>query len=1001
MEVSKRLQAELLPDDMDKVCRLLEKTCDVNVIYADDFKRFIFSVTNTLILGTELCSLFIKLLNHESPIVWNAFEHEMSIREREFEEAFQRIEQNGFSVVPRVPDTSENRAFINFVMVSVHRMAAIQCDPKYGRFYVEGDNAEHGTSKNSRVKGNSSRRRRKMDLETDTTLGAIKKAINFASLLIQPDPFYAEEGDVVLLRDFEDSTEMQELSEICIMSLLHIRKITAEESLGMFIDFLVEEGWHRTSQLTKLDASKISEMFHSSRRKLEELKAEHHIAPQTQNAEDYDNPSDFLDFILARQTMPLDASAPPTLSFAEFVEQLRDSLVGKIAQEYGETPNRIANGNVWCDPNCVSIGEESLVDALVKVRSLANPPLLYYDDKDPDLLSADNVRRRRLDRMESLWHDRVIPIKSSTPYKKYYYPDGVESVMDKLDPLQTLQHDMLMRRTARLLRPKSRRMLVDNLAAMMQSKSLDEDRVYDFYSSIIDAFGPHYAVVEPFFETLLPHVCIETLQNCDEQVGQVSADPKLVMLESKKSRFVSESRANLEAGFQHFLECQSELEPPIRSSHIKRPMLRSIPPQWWERLRETMMSSLEDDEGAHSDALSENELDSMVRAVLKAQQDARRRSLGTLKLDAGHASGLSADEDFGGEAAIIGAVSGSPTSIDFINDSLSPRRVILMGIPPYTTRKKVMDALPTDESEIEDVEIHGDNFKNAMNTLKRSMEEAQLTRSEVKALRVKSVNVSDKSRAFAIVTFSSPETCEKAKHKYLRTFGAKVHAKFYRKVKKDPNNIYLKRQLKGLMGTQVRRRVVYDRVTGKPRRRGKSSKIVTRVVKGVGGAPIHDPIIPNELIARCRISEATELKELFVKGFQTGLSGHEIGKHLSKILPSDVLIGPIADLNQSGMGSITNTGTCRIRFLNHTMAQAAKTAISEAHNKGQTQLLAKWSMPEKLPGEVEAGMAKRVWRTIKAIKKEQHASTNVFGEPGLEQAISKAKKEFSQPITVD
>ena len=83
-------------------------------------------------------------------------------------------------------------------------------------------------------------------------------------------------------------------------------------------------------------------------------------------------------------------------------------------------------------------------------------------------------------------------------------------------------------------------------------------------------------------------------------------------------------------GLPHPIAAQAELEPTIRSNHIKRPVLRSIPPAWWERVCQTMMDDTfvgERDDLGKDVGLSQTDIDDIVRVALKSEQDARKRSL--------------------------------------------------------------------------------------------------------------------------------------------------------------------------------------------------------------------------------------------------------------------------------------------------------------------------------------------------------------------------------------
>jgi hypothetical protein len=1052
MVLSARLQVELMPEEMDTVCQLLEKrfdtndtneTNETNELYAGDFRTLLFKMATRLGWGTELCSLFIQFVNAKSPVVCNIFNYaggRRYDRRASIKAAFDWAATGEFSDMPRLPDSADTRTFVNFVMVGLNRIVALNggapafSDKLNGNDNNDTDAVNAATTDNSqktddgiKIMYKENGKRGWLSLVEDrATLLAMRRALQYAGSLVHKD---RKQAPLFQINDDsnEDAAHMREISELCMMCFLHMRKITPEESFRVFMDTLVESNWDDHAFLSGLSEVELAARFHRSLTTLKESKEALHIAPQTQMPEDHDMPSDFLDFILAHQTEPLSStsvvpslssssssssssfsSSSPSSSLAfsgDIIEHIRDALVSKIALEHGETPNRIAVGNMWSDPNCVSIGEETLVDTLLQIRSLANPVVSLSKAShdfpcETEEEKMARIRQRRMERMERLWGDRVqTDFDRSTGV--FSYPESMEgessrTVFDLLDPLERLQHNMLMRRTARLLSPRNHTILVKHLHALLSIKTprVGAISVDSFYSAMVGAFGPHYAVVEPLFEALLPHVCIVSLSTCKEKMGRhLSSEPRLVALgetnttltptaatgaaaynknnksNDRRNRTLSEQRAALEDAFQNFVACQAGLEPRIQSRHIKRPALRSIPPAWWERVCHTMMDSTtvggvggdEHGKGAYGEdtGMHQAEIDDIVRAALKSEQDARN-SVDYLEVDAdGKVSTEMVDDHI--------------YSAEIAQDSLAERRVMLLGLPPYVTAKNIIDALPNDPSAIEKVEIFGDNFKNTMNTIKRSLTDMQVSRSTIKAMRVKSVDVRG-SQAFAIITLSSAEEQQKAHHRYMETFGAKVHAKFFKHVKKDPNNSVLKRQLKRLMGTEQRRRVVYDPETGKPKRKeiGNPPKILTRPVYGVGGSPIHDPIIPNKLAARCRVVGVSRMNTLFIKGLQTGLSGYQIAEQLSDILQSaGVPTGPIADINPAGIGSITNMGKCHIKFPNHTMAQKAKDAIATRARAGTTQLSATWFQPRRQPGEIETDMAKKVWKTIREIKAEQ------------------------------
>ena len=229
-------------------------------------------------------------------------------------------------------------------------------------------------------------------------------------------------------------------------------------------------------------------------------------------SEDHDAVNDF-DFVLAHQLEHLNltgnafassvsATAERTpgcvsSSSGEVVAYLRDALVSHIAQNHGETQSYCDRQHV-VDPNCVGIGEDTLVDMLMWIRSLANPTMSASEVSHDALVETDEekearIRERRMERMSRLWHDRIKPSYDQRK-QSFYYPiddaNGESSqnpVIDLLNPLEQFQHNLLLRRTARLVQTQTRKRLVKRLHALLNNKTLIDSSVDK--DMVVEAFG--------------------------------------------------------------------------------------------------------------------------------------------------------------------------------------------------------------------------------------------------------------------------------------------------------------------------------------------------------------------------------------------------------------------------------------------------------------------------------------------------------------------------------
>ena len=149
---------------------------------------------------------------------------------------------------------------------------------------------------------------------------------------------------------------------------------------------------------------------------------------------------------------------------------------------------------MWSDPNCVGIGEDTLVDMLMWIRSLANPTMSASEVSHDALVETDEekearTRERRMERMSRLWHDRIKPSYDQRK-QSFYYPKTMlmarvsEPVIDLLNPLEQFQHNLLLRR-ARLVQTQTRQRLVKRLHALLNNKTLIDSSVDKFYDMVV------------------------------------------------------------------------------------------------------------------------------------------------------------------------------------------------------------------------------------------------------------------------------------------------------------------------------------------------------------------------------------------------------------------------------------------------------------------------------------------------------------------------------------
>ena len=375
--------------------------------------------------------------------------------------------------------------------------------------------------------------------------------------------------------------------------------------------------------------------------------------------------------------------------------------------------------------------------------------------------------------------------------------------------------------------------------------------------------------------------------------------------------------------------------------------------------------------------MSQAEVDDIVRSALKSEQDARRR-VGILEFDSNtnYINGERGDKGYDDHIYNVDVATTLLQSVGHF-----------MNIPPYATEKNIRDALPNHPSEIEKVEIFGHNLKNTQDTLGRSINDMPVNSVDAREKRVRSVEVKF-SRAFAIVTMSSVEEQQKAQHRYMEAFGAKVKSKFYKSLKKDPSNKTLETQLSRMMGVWPETCTTENRET-QISERSDATRIVTRLVLNKHGETVYDPIIPKELYAR-RVMGMSSINTLFLR-FSNGSVGVRIADQLSDILQSSgVPAGPIEF--ESNVGSITNMKVSHQVFKPH-YGSKGKNAITKSARDGHSKVSAAWSLPQRQTGEIEMNMAKMVWKTISQMKSEEiNHEGDLAGEVGKEEELSGLEK---------
>jgi hypothetical protein len=240
------------------------------------------------------------------------------------------------------------------------------------------------------------------------------------------------------------------------------------------------------------------------------------------------------------------------------------------------------------------------------------------------------------------------------------------------------------------------------------------------------------------------------------------------------------------------------------------------------------------------------------------------------------------------------------------------------------------------------------------------------------------------SKAFAIVEYDTAESRNEARHRFLEYFGTKVHCKFKDRVEKDPNNSRMYNQLKQCLGKKPRKIVLFDKKTKKVKKTPKGY-IKSVIAKDKNKKIILDPILPLELTARCRVKDVSDMRQLHIRGLQSGSSGYQIGQLLGNIIAPHCNTGPITDLN-GDIGSISSRGRCNVWFPDHTTAQQAFDAINNsADDDSKTRVRAFWAPPRRQPTKLEVKFRKRIYNAI------QHFDKTGMAGSGLEKVLEEGK----------
>jgi hypothetical protein len=562
---------------------------------------------------------------------------------------------------------------------------------------------------------------------------------------------------------------------------------------------LCERGWDDSETLLNMAPKDLVVKFATDSLVLKESKQNLHVAPQHAKISNYEPSYDFMDYVLTQtnpeQPTPSEGMAmehhtvehsaedmthstfflPPTSS-----QTLRDQLKTTIAGDHVVYPQRVAIGHQWADPGCYNVGDDTMVNALIDLRDSAYPA--YYETPEQE----DMKRHLLRERIQNNWTERVIP-QWDRANNKF---TTAHVIAKRLDELEVAQHNMLMKRALKLLSKQHYGIMIKRLSSFLSMSRKPGDKgINKLYEELQFLFGLHFNVMRPLFDSLLPMICVATLQDQGElTLPKLGNDvPTLIALGGW---------SELHRDFHHFLTCHAQLNTrSIQPRHVKRAAFgkTTINAGMWKRIRRTMLT-----EGN----MSRNEFDEVIRDVLRKEKTEREN----LRLIAGSAveyNDIGNNEDLYGMSHVDDAMEerGEEEELeeeeeeeeeededeeDFVHsNSLTARTLVIVNLPPYVTEKDVKKALPASE-HIARVDVHGDNMKNTLRTIKVTTK-SHFNKKKMSAAREKVLEVIN-SQAFALVEYDTVEHRNKARHRYLEYFGAKVHTKFKDRVEKDPTN---------------------------------------------------------------------------------------------------------------------------------------------------------------------------------------------------------------------
>jgi hypothetical protein len=972
MELSMRLQVELEPHTFREVLKGWSNYFGDGTPSPPDFRRFLRRTGDLIGHDTEVFSMLVEFLGGCSSIALKeAFAGKLSPN-------FLFLADRPISDVPRLPESPAARAYCNFMSAGM------------GQLVLKDHPSQPGSA----------------------MFSAVSVAQDWLQVdRIQSEPlFYMEQSssdEKEIMTTKAAGRTWIELNNAVVCGYVAMQKSTLEASFEKLTTTLINLGWGDSATLLMLPPHKLLIKYALDAETLEAMKRDLHVAPQSTKAVEYEASNDFMDFILSQPNplvggvVPVGGAAPlssdkqdstPLDGVAHFNEKetpttvpvcsvddvhvlattattndlatLRHELISTIARDYLVFPHRVAVGHQWADPGCYDVGDDTIVNALIDLRDMAFPTYMNNSMNSNHLMDP-NEQYLDTNRIRDQWKDRLLP-KWDQESNKYYTDVLMEA---RLDELEVAQHQMLMKRALKLLSEQHYKMLIKRLANFLSMSRTPTDMgIKNLYEELHFLFGIHFKVVRPLFDSLLPRLCVATLQDRGDMTrGKLKQEPTLVALGGW---------SQLHRDFQSILRMHMQLDArPIRGKQIRdarspRTMRRDI----WHRLRRTMLTDGQ---------MSTEEFDDTVRKVWKEERDGRAN----MKLVyQGEARSEVYDEQEYDETTeeedTTDDVSSGLNKDDIINPTsfhkrLELKKILLLNLPPYVTEKDIKAALPASEKIVR-IDIHGDNMKNTLRTIKQTTK-SHFNKRKMMELREKNMEVTN-SNSFAMIEYDTAKSRDKARHRFLEYFGLTVRSKFKNRVEKDSNDGSLYNQLKQCLGKKPRRIVLYDKKTKKVKRTAKGY-IRSVVAKDKNGEIILDPVLPLELTARCRIQEVSEMRHLHIRGVQSGSSGYQIAQTLSKIVKPHCNTGPIADMNGE-TGSISSRGRCSLWFPDHATAQNAYDAINDSANDDtqtdgmKTRIRAYWGPPRRKPTEMEIEFRKRIYDTIQKYEEKGTFANN-------------------------